>query len=78
MFNKLCEKLIRRRAENATMRLCHVSRAYVQEVIANMEDFLAGRITEAQWQAQATHIAFRYPQDSLNAARIFGKAEGKE
>lgn len=78
MFETFYEKLIRRRAETAVMRLCHVSRAYVKEVIANMEDFLNGRITETQWQARAVLIALRYPQDSLNAARIFGKAEGKE
>lgn len=77
MFDKLNEKRIRRRAENAVMRLCQVSRVYVQEVVANMEDLQAKRITEAEWQARAMQIASRYPHDSLNAASVFGSQEDR-
>lgn len=77
MFDKLSEKRLRRRAENAVMRLCHVSRAYVQEVVANMEDLLTERITEEQWQARAMQIASRYPRDSYNAASVFGSQEDR-
>ncbi len=69
-LDALLEKAIRWRAENAMMRKCGVSRAYIREVVANIDQWQSGAITTEQWSARAVSIADRYPQDTARAGLV--------
>jgi hypothetical protein len=55
---------IPRRAMRKPAREHGVSEAYLRAVLANNDDWLAGRITPEEWECRAVKIACRFPQDS--------------
>jgi hypothetical protein len=76
-LDALFEKMIRRRAETAVMREFGVSRPYVREVIANLDQLRSGAITERQWLQRAVVIADRYPEDA-GTADLVGDLAGND
>lgn len=56
------EARIRRKHEDAFMAELGVSRGYIQAHITNLENLMAGRITEQVWLEHALAIAAKYPQ----------------
>ena|SRR5579875_84955 len=71
-------RTIPRRAMRQTAREYGVSEAYLRAVLTNNDDWLAGRITQQEWERRAVKIACRFPQERASGAHLCEREGGDE